>query len=315
MHANGYLVVIISNQSGVSKGTTNVNDITGKIEDMSKELGFDLSAMVACNHDVNRKPSVGMWKHLVGAAAHDGIATSDSWYCGDAAGRHKAWDGNKKTKKDFACSDRMFAANVGIKFYTPEEFFLGVPTTDKWSWGSVDPRSLMLAVPKPQIEVSPLKRELLLMVGCPASGKTTWSKRFASSGDYVRVCNDEVGNKKKAQHLAMEALRNNKSVIVDNTNPSAETRKEWIDLAKSVGVSAIRCVHVQTDRAVAEHLNVFRSVVSTRVRVPDIAFNIYFSHFKAPSVDEGFNAIVTVSFVLEPFNDRETEELFMQWTC
>ena len=35
-----------------------------------------------------------------------------SLYVGDAAGRAKAWAKDKP--KDFSCSDRMFAANVGI---------------------------------------------------------------------------------------------------------------------------------------------------------------------------------------------------------
>lgn len=78
LHADGYLVVIMSNQSGVAKGTTNIKDITGKIEDMSKELGFELAATIACNHDVYRKPCVGMWKHLVGPEGS--AVNSSSWY-------------------------------------------------------------------------------------------------------------------------------------------------------------------------------------------------------------------------------------------
>lgn len=46
-----------------------------------------------------------------------------SFYCGDAAGRPENWA--PKKKKDFSCSDRLFAKNFGLKFYTPEEHFLG----------------------------------------------------------------------------------------------------------------------------------------------------------------------------------------------
>ena len=37
----------------------------------------------------------------------------ESFYVGDAAGR----------KKDFSDSDLKFAENIGITFYTPEEYF------------------------------------------------------------------------------------------------------------------------------------------------------------------------------------------------
>lgn len=46
-----------------------------------------------------------------------------SFYCGDAAGRQAKWALGKK--KDHSCGDRLFAMNLSLKFYTPEEYFLG----------------------------------------------------------------------------------------------------------------------------------------------------------------------------------------------
>ena len=39
-------------------------------------------------------------------------------FVGDAAGRAKGWAPGKP--KDFSCTDRMFAANAGVQFATPE---------------------------------------------------------------------------------------------------------------------------------------------------------------------------------------------------
>ena len=44
-----------------------------------------------------------------------------SYYVGDAAGRIYS-----KTKKDFASTDRKWALNLDLKFFTPEEYFLGL---------------------------------------------------------------------------------------------------------------------------------------------------------------------------------------------
>ena len=48
---------------------------------------------------------------------------SSSFYCGDAAGREENWA--PKKKKDHSSVDRLLALNLGLKFYTPEEYFLG----------------------------------------------------------------------------------------------------------------------------------------------------------------------------------------------
>lgn len=44
-----------------------------------------------------------------------------SFFCGDAAGRPTR--NFRKIKKDHSCCDRLFAMNIGVKFYTPEEYF------------------------------------------------------------------------------------------------------------------------------------------------------------------------------------------------
>lgn len=45
-----------------------------------------------------------------------------SFYVGDAAGR----PAEGKKKKDFSKSDRLFALNASLNFFTPEEHFLGM---------------------------------------------------------------------------------------------------------------------------------------------------------------------------------------------
>ncbi len=61
-------------------------------------------------------------------------------YVGDAAGRQKDW--KKGAKKDFSCSDRAFAINVGVTFKTPEEFFFDEAPAP-FEWDSSDPKKIL----------------------------------------------------------------------------------------------------------------------------------------------------------------------------
>ena len=53
----------------------------------------------------------------------------NSFYCGDAAGRKRV-----NGKKDFACSDRLFAINLNLTFHTPEECFLNKKSNEEIAW-------------------------------------------------------------------------------------------------------------------------------------------------------------------------------------
>lgn len=82
--------------------------------------------------------------------------------------------------------------------------------------------------------------EVVLLVGPPATGKSTLALQFERQG-YVRVNRDTLGSLEKCIHTARAALSGSsgqsasrKSVVVDNTNLDRATRGKWIGLAKEL---------------------------------------------------------------------------------
>ena len=126
LYRDGWKLVIFTNQRGISTGQTTAATITGKISDIIEHLDCPVQAFVATADDLFRKPATNMWsKFIHDHNDHTIVDLAASVYVGDAAGRQKAWDGNAATKRDHSAADRKFAMNVGIRFATPEPYFLG----------------------------------------------------------------------------------------------------------------------------------------------------------------------------------------------
>lgn len=84
--------------------------------------------------------------------------------------------------------------------------------------------------------------ELVVFSGLQAAGKTTFYRdRFA--GTHVHISKDQWPNARKREErqrrLIEEYLRADRSVVVDNTNPTPAERVPLVAIARAVGVRAL----------------------------------------------------------------------------
>lgn len=218
-------------------------------------------------------------------------------------------------KKDFSCTDRKFAANLGIRFLTPEELFLDYPQCKRYNWGGFDPRQLHHSTQ--EITTSGVQ-EVVIFVGYPASGKTTFFRERLQPKGYCHVNRDTLGSWQKCVAKCVELLKSGKHVAVDNTSPDRESRMRYIEVAKKIGIPA-RCFQFLTSLEHAKHNNRFRELTTKepdkkRGKVNDMVFNMYKSKFVEPSLDEGFSAIVKIEFTPTlNFTDKSLETLYYQF--
>jgi len=72
---------------------------------------------------------------------------------------------------------------------------------------------------------------------------------------YIRVNNDILKTKEKCMKVCKELLVDGKSVVIDNTNPTAEVRKRYIDIAKSLKIP-IRALYFDVPKDTCIHNNI-----------------------------------------------------------
>ncbi|TFK42832.1 polynucleotide kinase 3 phosphatase-domain-containing protein [Crucibulum laeve] len=312
VHESGYSIVIISNQGVKPQVLKAWKHKIPLIADALPTVPFRIFA--ATSKDNYRKPMIGMWSELERIFAEEGVEIdkSASFFVGDAAGRQ--YPGRKA---DFASTDRKWAINVGLPFYTPEEYFLGLPPHTNFTLPGFNASSL----PKlPHVMPSsspllpdPLKQEVVLFVGYPCLGKSSFFRHHFRPADYVHVNQDILKTRDKCVKHTQEALENGQSCVIDNTNRNASTRKYYIDLAKRLKVP-IRCFLFSGSIELAWHNNLYRaynlppSVSSkepSRDIVPYTAFSGFRGAYEEPRLDEGFSEIKTVNWVFEGSEDEK----------
>jgi len=133
--------------------------------------------------------------------------------------------------------------------------------------------------------------ELLIFVGLPGSGKSTYYfSHFART--HVHVSKDllpNVRNRESRQSAMIEdALASGKSVAVDNTNPSAAIRAPLIAMGKRHGV---RIIAYYFDCSVKTALMRNQQREEGRGRVPKVAIFVTRKKLQPPALDEGFDEV------------------------
>lgn len=121
-------------------------------------------------------------------------------------------------------------------------------------------------------------KEVILMIGYPGSGKTTYAK---SLSNYHRVDGDQL---KTAAAMKREAAKyiQSKSVIFDCLSSTVKKRAEFIEFAKKQGLP-VRAIWMKTSMEESMRRNKEREAP-----VPNVVFYVYKKNFVPPSLEEGF---------------------------
>jgi bifunctional polynucleotide phosphatase/kinase len=206
-------VVIVSNQGGLvlhpdpkskapkSHSTTRVAAFKQKCSAILTQLDFPVSVYAATGRDIYRKPRTGIWAEMLDDydLKPDEVDMKASFYVGDAGGRLAELKGGDKKQaavKDFSCSDRNFAHNLGVPFLTPEEYFLGhSPRNFQRDFDlSNFPFSELPKSDASDLPVFEKKnaQELVVFCGPPGSGKSSFFNKYLKPLDYERINQDAL---------------------------------------------------------------------------------------------------------------------------
>ncbi|KAJ2741278.1 hypothetical protein GGI20_005300 [Coemansia sp. BCRC 34301] len=363
IHQQGYKIVLMSNQNGLKpkKGTTGLTvraaDFRLKISKIAQQLEIPFTIFAAIAKDFMRKPSPGMW-HMAELDNNPLVVDkAASFYVGDAAGRPAGW--KRGVAADHSDCDLAFALNVGVAFYTPDEIIttaicaraqlLPLPPPHMWPLGCFSPKTLqvdadghsaLLADLQANVSLATTQKSglLVLLVGPPACGKSTFASTHLAPLGFECVNMDTLGTRKKCTDAVKKALEAGRFVVVDNTNPDSTSRGSFIAIARHVGAASIAVVFEHKSRDLAMHNNQYRSkraqarflyrqkqqqqvdekavslydIPNGDDRVPDVAYHTYFKKFELPTESEGLARILHHSFA-PTFDCSDDEGLWRQY--
>ncbi|MDO0928903.1 ATP-binding protein [Streptomyces sp. TG1A-8] len=138
--------------------------------------------------------------------------------------------------------------------------------------------------------------ELVVLVGLQASGKSTFYERCLRDRP-VLVSKDlfpRSARHKQARQMRLveEALAVDRSVVVDNTNPSPEEWGPLVAAARAHGAT-VTAYWFPPDLAGSLRRNAGRT---GRARVPDAGIHATLRRLRRPSTADGFDAVHDVRF-------------------
>lgn len=132
--------------------------------------------------------------------------------------------------------------------------------------------------------------EAVIFTGVQGSGKTTfYQQRFLST--HVRISMDLLKTRHRERMFLNACLSTGQRFAVDNTNPSAADRAEYIAAARTAGFHVVSC-YFETSLKAALARNSRRSGKAV-IPVPGVIGT--YRRIEAPCKAEGFDELLVVT--------------------
>jgi predicted kinase len=144
------------------------------------------------------------------------------------------------------------------------------------------------------------KMEMTIFCGIQATGKTSfYYERFSNTHALISL--DQLKTRGKEKKEIISCFQQKQSIVIDNTNVSVNSRKEYIRLAKDNHYT-ITGYYFQSELDTAINRNRKRE---ERNQVPEIALRMSYKKLDVPTYSEGFDKLYGVSIGNDVFHINE----------
>ena len=147
--------------------------------------------------------------------------------------------------------------------------------------------------------------ELIIFIGCQASGKSTFFKRYFSD-THIRLNLDMLKTRHRERILFQACLAAKQKCVIDNTNPSQLDRKIYIQGAKD---AHFKVISYYFDSCLDDAL-LRNEQREGKAKIPRVGVISTFKKLEIPELKEGFDEIYQVSLYQE--NDFNVSLLYQR---
>ena len=129
---------------------------------------------------------------------------------------------------------------------------------------------------------------MVIMMGLQGSGKSTFCA--AHYPNYTRINLDTLRTRKKEHDALWQALNRKENIIIDNTNPTKDDRKKYIQAGREQKYKIIGCFMQSVLQDCIERNN----GRTGKKKIPEIAISCTANKLELPSYAEGFDELYYV---------------------
>ena len=134
--------------------------------------------------------------------------------------------------------------------------------------------------------------QMIIFTGVQASGKSSFYLLHLSHS-HLRINLDMLKTRHRENIIFEACLASKTKLVIDNTNPTVEDRKRYIQRAKDAGFEVIG-YFFETDLVSSLKRNAFRV---GQANIPEVGVRATFKKLQPPHFNEGFDQLFHVKII------------------
>ncbi|GAA5835167.1 hypothetical protein JCM9279_007217 [Rhodotorula babjevae] len=320
LHDDGYALVVFASLTSPTK--ERLDEYKQRVTFVLRALDLPIRIFTSTSFDPYRKPApAAFYEFERRFNGGEKIDKHKSLSIGSAAGASgSVWDWDLK-----------FSVNVGLRFQTAEQYFLGEAGDTRWRFTGwlarkinhdvplLMPTNKALVLKKQRCEFDDPVFEVVLFIGPPSCGKThLWRTRFEGK-DYVRVTSTDPI---KLQHLLERDSPT--SIVIDASLPTRTARRAVLRLVEKYSPQhRVRAFVWNVDEDLAKHNHVFwwlygssggagaNGIGEKPAWLAEQDWRSWFAQYETVNFEEKYDEVKRIEFVFDKAHFGD--DRFEQW--